>query len=191
MDEGGPVVKRPLAWAIAGLTVVVVLVTILAFEPWTVITERDDREPFPDELSAEAEDELLEAAKTDREGSQDIPAPDTVERARADFEGRSGRAVESGEAVLLETPDGPRWIRLEALEVDNGPELHVYLSTSAADAPSSEFGQEYVDLGELRYNRGDSNYEIPAEVDLNAYRSVVIWCERFGVNFAVAPLKPQ
>ena len=35
---------------------------------------------------------------------------------------------------------------------------------------------------------GDQNYELPAEIDLNKYRSVTIWCRRFGVNFATAPL---
>jgi hypothetical protein len=26
------------------------------------------------------------------------------------------------------------------------------------------------------------------DLDLNKYRSVVIWCKRFGVNFGAAPL---
>ncbi len=38
-------------------------------------------------------------------------------------------------------------------------------------------------------NIGDQNYDLPDDLDLNVYRSVVIWCKRFGVNFAVAPLK--
>jgi hypothetical protein len=189
MDETTPGVKHPLAWAIGGLVVVVVLVTVIAFEPWTVVTEGDEREPFPNELSTEAQDALLEAAETDRTGSDPAPSPEAAEKARGPFEGRSGRTVDGGEAVLLEAPDGPRWVRLEGLDVDNGPNLHVYLSASAADAPSAEFGETFVDLGELKFNEGDSNYEVPPEVDLSAYRSVVIWCEQFGVNFAVSPLR--
>jgi hypothetical protein len=32
------------------------------------------------------------------------------------------------------------------------------------------------------------NYEIPRDVDLERCRSAVVWCERFGAGFAVAPL---
>jgi hypothetical protein len=35
---------------------------------------------------------------------------------------------------------------------------------------------------------GDQNYELPAGVDLSKYRAVTVWCKRFGVNFATAPL---
>ncbi|MCH8946744.1 MAG: DM13 domain-containing protein [Acidobacteria bacterium] len=36
--------------------------------------------------------------------------------------------------------------------------------------------------------RGDQKYEIPAATDLARYRAVTIWCRRFGVNVATAPL---
>ncbi len=40
-------------------------------------------------------------------------------------------------------------------------------------------------------NKGDQNYAVPPEVDLEKYGAVTIWCRRFGVNFATAPLTPQ
>ena len=46
----------------------------------------------------------------------------------------------------------------------------------------------FVELGSLKGNSGDQNYEIPADVDLSKYRAVTIWCNRFGVNFGTAPL---
>jgi Electron transfer DM13 len=46
----------------------------------------------------------------------------------------------------------------------------------------------FVDLGPLKGNKGDQNYEVPASVDLAKYRAVTIWCARFNVNFATAPL---
>jgi Electron transfer DM13 len=45
-----------------------------------------------------------------------------------------------------------------------------------------------VDLGSIKGNKGDQNYDVPADVDLNKYRAVTIWCARFGVNFGTAPL---
>src|SRR3989304_8494202 len=32
-------------------------------------------------------------------------------------------------------------------------------------------------------------YDLPADVDLSKHKAVTIWCRRFGVNFATAPLK--
>jgi hypothetical protein len=46
----------------------------------------------------------------------------------------------------------------------------------------------FVELGSLKGNIGDQNYDVPANVDLNKYRAVTIWCARFGVNFGTAPL---
>jgi hypothetical protein len=47
-----------------------------------------------------------------------------------------------------------------------------------------------VDLGDLRGNIGRQNYEIPDDVDLDAYDTVVIWCERFTTSFGAADLEP-
>ena len=46
----------------------------------------------------------------------------------------------------------------------------------------------FVELGELKGNIGDQNYDLPASVDLARYRAVTVWCKRFSVNFATAPL---
>ena len=49
-------------------------------------------------------------------------------------------------------------------------------------------GDDYVHLGALKGNIGNQNYEIPAEVDLSEYKSVVIYCVPFHVVFATATL---
>ena len=48
----------------------------------------------------------------------------------------------------------------------------------------------YVDLGSLKGNIGNQNYEIPADVDISDFGSVVIYCEPFHVLFASASLTP-
>jgi hypothetical protein len=46
----------------------------------------------------------------------------------------------------------------------------------------------FIDLGSLKGNIGDQNYKLGGDLDLNKYRAVTIWCKRFNVNFATAPL---
>jgi hypothetical protein len=94
----------------------------------------------------------------------------------------------SGRAVALELADGRRFLRLEELRTSNGPDLFVYLSRAAVDAPRDSFDDDFVSLGRLRANQGNQNYAIPLGVPLDRYQSVVIWCRRFAYAFGAAPL---
>jgi hypothetical protein len=94
----------------------------------------------------------------------------------------------SGQAVALELADGRRFLRLEELRTSNGPDLFVYLSAAAADAPRETFDDDFISLGRLKANQGSQNYAIPAGVSLDRYRSVVIWCRRFTYAFGAAAL---
>jgi electron transfer DM13 len=94
----------------------------------------------------------------------------------------------SGRASLLEIDEGQRYLRLEEFMVENGPDLRVYLSAAPSRADPSSFSQDFLDLGALKGNVGDQNYRIPSGTDLNRFMSAVIWCRRFSVGFAVAPL---
>jgi hypothetical protein len=95
----------------------------------------------------------------------------------------------TGRVTIHRRADGSRVLRLSELMVDNGPDLFVYLAAvpdawddrTIAAAPT-------VSLGRLKGNRGHQNYEIPPGIDLGRFRAVSIWCRRFGVNFATAPL---
>ncbi len=96
----------------------------------------------------------------------------------------------SGTATIYRTPDGSEVLRLENLEVTNGPALHVVLSTHPDPERSQQVKQEgYVDLGDLKGNRGNQNYPIPAGVDTSIHKSVVIYCYPFAVVFNVATLE--
>jgi hypothetical protein len=69
--------------------------------------------------------------------------------------------------------------------------VHVYL-VAASDATDDETVKKagFLDLGSIKGNIGDQNYDLPIDVDLNKYRAVTVWCKRFSVNFATAPLLP-
>ena len=94
-----------------------------------------------------------------------------------------------GNASIYELPDGKRILRFTNFETSNGPDVHVYL-VAANDATDSEMVKKagFREIGSLKGNIGDQNYDIPADVDLAKYRAVTIWCKRFSVNFATAPL---
>lgn len=94
-----------------------------------------------------------------------------------------------GTATLYQLSDGSRVLRFEGFEVQNGPQLHVYLTS--ADPVENTVGVElpdYYDLGPLKGNIGSQNYEVPPELDLEGFRSVVIWCVPFRVPFLAAGL---
>ena len=95
-----------------------------------------------------------------------------------------------GTATVYKLADGKRVLRLTDFETDNGPDLHVRL-IAADDArdTASVAKADFVELAKLRGNKGNQNYDVPADVDLSKYKVVSIWCNRFSVNFAAAPLK--
>lgn len=94
----------------------------------------------------------------------------------------------SGTATIYVLPDGMRVLRLEDFQSTNGPELHVLLTTGTEKKTFGNLG-EYHDLGLLKGNVGNQNYDIPAEIDLDTIKSVVIYCWPFKVVFSVADLE--
>jgi len=92
----------------------------------------------------------------------------------------------SGLAKVL-TQNNLALLRFEDFEVTNGPDLHVLLSKNSNPSDSDDLG-EYIDLGKLKGNVGNQNYEIPEGVDISDYSSVVIYCKPFHVVFSVADL---
>ena len=86
-----------------------------------------------------------------------------------------------GQVKALRLNDNTNSLRLEDFKATNGPDLYVYLSTD-----KSAF--DFVNLGRLKGNIGDQNYEIPEGTDLSKYTTVLIWCQAFSVLFGSAEL---
>lgn len=97
-----------------------------------------------------------------------------------------------GRATVLRLPDGHVVLRLADFMTSNGPDVRVYL-VAANDASDNGTVTRagFVELGKLKGTDGDQNYDVPAGLDLARYRAVTIWCRRFSVNFATAPLTPN
>jgi hypothetical protein len=94
-----------------------------------------------------------------------------------------------GTATVLDLGAGHRVLRLTNFATSNGPDVRIYL-VAAPDVQDNATVTTagFVELGPMKGNIGDQNYEIPATVDLASYRTVTIWCKRFSVNFGSAPL---
>lgn len=90
-----------------------------------------------------------------------------------------------GVAKVIRLDDaGGMIVRLENFKATNGPDLYVYLAT---DNTASDF----VNLGRLKGNIGNQNYDIPEGTDLSRYDTVLVWCKAFSVLFGSAKLEPQ
>jgi hypothetical protein len=89
-----------------------------------------------------------------------------------------------GIAKVITLADGKTFLRLENLKATNGPDLYVYLSTGKDVS-------DIVNLGKLKGNIGNQNYEIPTGTDLSKYDTVLIWCKAFSTLFGSAKLSSQ
>jgi hypothetical protein len=120
----------------------------------------------------------------DRAGGGAAERPRNLLVRRGSFEPVAHPA--EGIATTIRTAAGARVLTLTSFEVDNGPDLRVYLVAGPARGESDV--DDFKDLGALKGNKGNQQYELPRGLDLRHYSTVVIWCRAFSVNFARAPL---
>lgn len=130
----------------------------------------------------------------DRTVNESFPAPAPAASAAQPtilYSGRfhDGSHQTSGNAAIYRLLDGKRVLRLSEFQTSNGPDLQLYL-VAAPDAADNDTVKKagFVSLGALKGNMGDQNYDVPADINLDRYRSVTVWCRRFAVNFGTAPL---
>jgi hypothetical protein len=92
----------------------------------------------------------------------------------------------NGVASLIRTRNGKHVLTLTRFSTSNGPDLRVYL----AAGPVADAGDvhDFADLGALKGNMGDQQYEVTGKALDSRYRTVVIWCRAFSVGFARARL---
>jgi hypothetical protein len=105
-----------------------------------------------------------------------------VELAEGSF--RSHEHQTAGTARVVRASDGGRFLTLTSFSTSPGPDLRLRL------VPGNSFdgcGDGAVDLGGLKGNRGNQQYELPSGVN-GTGRTVVIWCRAFSVPFGSAAL---
>lgn len=186
--------KHPrLVLAVAAVALVVLGVALAAFQPWRLFTSTTVREVIPAAPAPAAASPS--ATGTGTVGpSTSVPVSPAAPEVLGEGSFVSHEHRTTGRVRVLRLVDGSRVLRLEDLATSDGPALHVWLS----DQPVRE-GRAgwhvfddgaYVDLGDLKGNRGDQNYPVPPDVDLQGLTSVSVWCARFHVSFGAATLTP-
>lgn len=154
---------------IIGLGVIALAIGWYAFRPELLFINKSVSEQFP------GSGQVAGASKTLAKGNFRSLAHET-----------------KGQASIYEVADGKKVLRLSEFETSNGPDVHVYLVASEVEKGNDTIKQAgFVDLGSMKGNKGDQNYDVPADVDLSKYKAVTIWCARFGVNFGSASLGSQ
>ena len=189
-----PKVAIPVAMA----AIVVLGLGLYLFQPWRIFTNVEVNEALPTavvtEPSAAPAPSSESAAPEEQSPSAEptpTPAPaEPIVLAEGSF--ISHEHATTGTVRILELPDGSRVLRIEGLDTSDGPDLKVWLSDQPVIDCVDGWGVfdygAYVSLGDLKGNRGNQNYQIPADVDLADYTAVSIWCERFAVSFGAAEL---
>jgi hypothetical protein len=184
------------------IAAIVIAIPALAIGWWLgspLFLDTEVSEEFPMSVSAIVPDDMTQeeveaemedaAAAPDVETTDDMMPEDSgpVAFSAGEFKDFDSFHMGSGTATIYQLEDGAHVLRLEGFEVTNGPDLHVLL-VPADDPGDRDAIDGYVDLGSLKGNIGDQNYEIPADVDVSEFGSVVIYCQPFHVIFSVASL---
>src|SRR5215211_363256 len=158
--------RKPVIRAVLGIAAIIVVIALALFEPWTLWID-----------------------KTVNEAAPSGAAP-PIELAHGDL--ISHEHATTGTVRVLQLADGSRVLRLENLDTSSGPLVKVWLSDAAVEAGRGGWhvfdDGEYLDLGELKGNKGSQNYLFPRSANLDDYRSVSLWCDRFNVSFGAATI---
>ena len=168
------------------------------------VTTTAAADPPPDPATAEAETEAEDA-------TVDEPMPETTEPAAVTTAAVTTTAPPSGPTLLAQgvfvdgdsfhtasgdvkvyrLEDGALVLRLEDIEVKNGPDLNVIVTPSPTVAGRGDVRVEgHLDLGDLKGNIGSQNYDLPAGYALPDEFSVVVFCVPFQVVFGSAEMRP-
>jgi electron transfer DM13 len=98
----------------------------------------------------------------------------------------------NGRATIYKDGSGKQYLRLTDFATSNGPDVHVVLVKAEEPAVSKVIipgDLDFVELGSLKGNQGDQNYDLPSTADVEKYQAVAIYCERFHAIFGVAKLE--
>ena len=115
----------------------------------------------------------------------DKPLPVARVIARGDLQYVDALHNGKGPVMLMQLGD-QRFLRFDGVAITNAPDVHVYLSRDTG-GKWSESTSLY--LGALKATNGSFNYDVPADADVNSFKSVVVWCRAFAVLVTWADLK--
>jgi hypothetical protein len=92
----------------------------------------------------------------------------------------------TGDAGIFRLDDGSLVLRLEDFDIENGPDLVLYLVPGSDRTSPTD---DSLDFGALRGNVGDQTYAIPSDFAVESGDwTVLVWCRAFAIEFVAATL---
>jgi len=173
--------RKPVTWLVLVVLAAGAGLGLYWFQPWKLFTDKEIRDALP-----------AVASPAPPSASPAAPAPGG-NRLLATGRFITHEHDTSGDVQLVQLADGRRQLVLRGLATSDGPDLRVWLTDQPVRQGTAGWrvfdDGKWVELGRLKGNRGDQVYDLPAGVDLTAFRSVSIWCRRFAVSFGAAELR--
>jgi len=194
-------VKKKILFSIAGIVALAsgywalspLFVTKEAHDglPATELTELDDLDEIESIGGIDTEKDLNDIddiSEVNKSQEKDEPvvkppeknSPEILSYGPFEITGTSGHPA-SGNVRVIPKPTMETVIQYENYSGTNCPDLHVYL---ASDMDATKF----IDLGEAKGDKGDTNYLVREGVNLTEYPYVLTWCRAFGVLFDYAKI---
>ncbi len=201
------------------LLVALVAVAVWTFPIWRgTFRERTENDALPG-LPLDLQDEFLSLPAAERKALLDLhesnaemaldmarlfiggpqAAPideqtgDALRRARilasGEFQVLDALHYGAGTATIYELADSTRILRFSNFTSARGGDVRVYLARDPQPRSALQLGDDFLDLGRLKGNIGDQSYFLPANRDLSAYNSAVVFCRQFNVSITVATLR--
>jgi hypothetical protein len=176
--------RKPLIWLMAVLLGGSAAFGLYWFQPWKLFTDQVVAETLP--VIGTPTPEASPSIEMSTE-----PSPMNVLLASGKFITHEHETT--GTARLIRLADGSHQLALQDLVTSNGPDLRVWLTDQPVIAGTAGWhvfdDGRWLELDRLKGNRGNQVYDIPADANLDDFRSVSIWCKRFSVSFGAAELQ--
>jgi len=157
-------------------------------EVMTELNAEGAMDNMSDEEKAIAEERLMALSKDmpNHEMEEAMPeaAAEWTIAAQGEFKDADSFHKGSGTATVFQQGE-QSILRFENFSSTNGPDLHVLLVENIEGTRSAELGN-YVNLGSLKGNMGNQNYELSSDIDISEYAGVMIYCMPFHVVFSTA-----
>lgn len=172
--------RRRWPWIVGSIGMVLVIALAIGaviFKPWLIFVDTEINDEIP-----------VATPATGPSGRSPVAGP--IVLSRGQFINHEHDT--SGTVAVIEKSDGSRVVAIENLATTTGPDVHVWLSAGEVIPGIAGWrtagSAAHVDLGQIKGNRGNQVYAIPAGTDLADYGAVVLWCVQFSVSFGAAAL---
>lgn len=131
---------------------------------------------------------IIEFSEETQQAAELSPAAPTDPIGQFDRNSPGSDALHWGEGTVRISSG--RLVFEDDVKLAPGPDYRIYLSRKFAETKSefSEIKSEAVEVAKLRTFSGPLEFALPADLNINEFDNVVVWCETFSMFIASARL---